>query len=1429
MIVRTHILFHVTVLFSSVSADYVYSYMNPTLYTYNANGFSQVSNLQLIQAASLKSFALSFDQNFLYYGYSSDKISRVPIDMASGTAVVSSATLLTIPGLLLSDTDKFIFSSNDIMYVSDNANCRILKISIYSEKIVETYGHKTTPCVSLDGNFQTASFGNIAALEHVFINGKFLLVVADKQAIRFVDFSSSYVHTVLQDSKIFLAFFFRPSSTVLYVCASGNYDAHVGRIDLTMVNNGITWYVTSLPGYISPSSASMVLSVDLRSFFLCVVNIQDRTECFYGVIDTYSPNTVQFSAITHPFTSQPPLLYWKQCAFSSCNSDQYRRCPVESDNPFGVCQTCSTCDSTSLHTIGPCGGYSDTVCAPCTTCSIGYYETVQCNAANSMDRQCALCSSCVAGSTYQSSPCTVTSNTVCSACSSCVAGSTYQTSACTATVNTVCTACSSCVTGSTYRTSACTATSNTVCSACSSCVAGSTYRSSACTATSNTVCSPCSSCVAGSTYRTSACTATADTVCTACSSCVAGSTYRTSACTATADTVCTACSSCVAGSTYRSSACTTTSNTVCSPCSSCVTGSTYRASACNATSNTVCSPCSSCVAGSTYRTSACTATADTVCSSCLSCAGGSVLYTACTNTTQAVCSRCPFYTLGSTCADSVPFGHFPHVFRYPAAVLSVYQQTPVVFPTFSEGNVLDWTSDVFMTVLIPCAVPPPNKRIIPYTSGSVAITCNKIPCDAVVNVSSTCSLECNPYDGTHGYFGDGNICFPCTTQSTYSPCDWGQYANLTSCGPVHDSTCALCHGTLPANAIWTIPNSPNYFSDSVSEPCQWDCVPGFYKLNNACAACTPISNSLWLPGDLGGSSSILWKLNTGTSKFVGGNPNVSAESRCNFQCLLGYKSTLNLSVGPYYFCEDCTSIQCATGMTSWIDTETGCKLCTSCLTPPPANAAFATGCDWICNKGYYRSGSTCILCDTSVCPTGQFRTTCSNVSNSICAPCTSCMPGTYASIACGIGDTVCSTCSQPLPANAAWTSGCVWQCNPNYVSNGSACVACRTSLSQCSYNQQVTTNCTLENLGCAPCAVPQTYNWCWTGTSQCSWACLVSYLKVSGKCTFYASITSGPNCVDTDHHLPPTTSAPHTTSTTTATETSTAAPQSPVTTTADAPPIQTTTTAAAPLPLQTTTTAPIQTTSTAAALPLQTTTTAPIQTTSTAAPLPLQTTTTAPIQTTSTAAPLSHTTTSAAIPPSSTTPVSLPVDAAITVATLQMSLSSAVCSLNSLRQKLSQFYSQPAIILSFSDGQSAPVLCHPTLCPCVFRRRNLLASPSVTMRYWYPGPLQNSVGIETVIPAIVPSSIQVESPASQSGDSSNSSNTIGIALGVTFSMLFLACVVFALYWYRDEVRAYVKQLTGKSETAKPKNNDDKSNMNALAYMKKPSYWAKLRL
>ena len=969
---------------------------------------------------------------------------------------------------------------------------------------------------------------------------------------------------------------------------------------------------------------------------------------------------------------------------SACQSGFYLngmciKCPVDT---YCVTDRKNNCPSnTATITEG------NTNVAQCNYCKAGYfyYDYLSCSA-------------CPVG-TYTSSKLQLTRS-----CTSCpvntFAASVGSTTCSTCAANTIAgTGASACL----VCTSGYYMPNNNECIMC----AAGTY--------SSTVNSACPMSVAG--YYVSAVGMSAQ------SACMAG-TYSSSS----GSTTCTQCAPGTYSSISAATTCTqclpgTLSATGASACGSCTTcGATYwTKSDCTLIAYADCQPCTVCRSDQ-YQTADCLAKSDRQCASCLPCMRGSVLKSPCASTTQTVCSICSGYELNQTCVSSVPMGYYPYIYRYPSALLVA--SSAVIIPTYVDNNQIVWTSDMTITSLVRCDTPPLSKMLLPYVSGSGSVTCSSIPCDVTVSSSSLCATQCAFYNGSKGYFGDGTTCSPCTTASQYSACTWGQYSNLSACGPLIDAPCAPCRGTLPANAIWTIPKPPFYFDNSEPEPCQWDCEPGFYKSNNQCVACTAIPNSVWLPGDLSGTTSIMWTLNPTTSKFFGGNPSVSIESRCNFQCEFGYTATLRLFANPrYYTCDACTTTTCEPGTTSVFDPTTGCKICSACLGTAPPNAMFYSDCSWVCNSGYYRSGSTCVACDTSSCTAGQFKTQCTNLSNSVCSTCSTCMPGKYTLVPCGALDTECGVCQNTLPANAHWSSGCLWQCNSGYVSDGVRCLACKTTFSQCAYNQQVTANCTADNLGCTMCAEPQTYNWCWTGTSQCSWSCLTKYLKVSGQCVYSAAVTTSPACADSNYHLDPSaTSSPLTT-----TRTTTPAPTTVATTT------RTTTNPLSTSSVRSTTTRLVLgSTSTTSSLSTTVAGSTTLTTLQTEIPTMIAPTTAPQIATTT--IPTTIITTTATLSSTTAVPVVDQFTGTTSVAKLQnYTVASAACSYEFLQQRLTSYYNTHTVILSISD-QSSTISCYPQPCPCPARRN--MPQDTVSLKYWYPGPAQSSVALSSYIPGV---------------------------------------------------------------------------------------------
>lgn len=112
-----------------------------------------------------------------------------------------------------------------------------------------------------------------------------------------------------------------------------------------------------------------------------------------------------------------------------------------------------------------------------------------------------------------------------------------------------------------------------------------------------------------------------------------------------------------------------------------------------------------------------------------------------------------------------------------------------------------------------------------------------------------------------------------------------------------------------------------------------------------------------------------------------------------------------------------------------------------------------------CAVGYYKSGSACMLCSSSLaCPIGQYRGACSDSADAICLPCTGKPPGAYYT----------SPGRSPVT-----TDNCEWKCEglgmTSFLSGGQ-CLPCSTTLCPAG---QYRGSCDLsQGAQCKPCTNP---------------------------------------------------------------------------------------------------------------------------------------------------------------------------------------------------------------------------------------------------------------------------------------------------------------------------------------------------------------------
>ena len=213
---------------------------------------------------------------------------------------------------------------------------------------------------------------------------------------------------------------------------------------------------------------------------------------------------------------------------------------------------------------------------------------------------------------------------------------------CLSGANVQCAACTPCTEG-TFETQPCTATSDRIFGVCDRCEDGE-YALTACVTDRAAEFVSCTAQCAAGTFLTAECSELADIECTpcACEACVEGrcavDSFVAAACTATADLQCEACAVCGDG-TYEASACTTTADTECLPCSTCGSDE-YVATPCGGDprEDTVCAPCTSECPFDTYMVAPCSTDADTLCEPCVSCNPGTYRIKNCTAIDGGACA-----------------------------------------------------------------------------------------------------------------------------------------------------------------------------------------------------------------------------------------------------------------------------------------------------------------------------------------------------------------------------------------------------------------------------------------------------------------------------------------------------------------------------------------------------------------------------------------------------------------------------------------------------------------------------------------------------------------------------------------------------------------------------------------------------------------------
>ena len=780
-----------------------------------------------------------------------------------------------------------------------------------------------------------------------------------------------------------------------------------------------------------------------------------------------------------------------------------------------------------------------TVAAACgSTCPVGTYGT----ALGATSASTACLSACAAG-TYGV---TVGATAAALACAGCVAG-TYGAVAGAVSPASGC--AGQCAAG-TYGTASAATSQATACP--SSCAPG-TYGAALGATSAATACA--SACVGGS-YGTAA---GATSAATACPSLCAAGTYGTAL---GATSAATACPTPCPAATYGVARGQITLAAACPY--SCAAG-TYG----NSTGGTsAATACPYACPASTYALTTGQTSQALACAGCASCYPGSMIVTPCAGSVQVVCAALltNLYLVNTAVGVTVttaqitafapgpgalvPGGLMPTVYTVPTALAGyTHWMLPTYLTNLNGASQKDPGLYISIPLLAPCPPLPVGRvflsawsppAVFSVTCTSNPDTCLTTPVQCDVGYASQCSGLISASAG--GYYlpagaGIEAACVPCTTSSTYAPCDWGQYANLNGCAPNSNTTCAACYGAaLPANAQWTVPNAPYYFAGAPS--CAWACNVGFYPdpaTGLTCLPCYLPPNGTFVPGEMGGANFVT--LRPGVQKLFGG----SVTYGCNVVCAVNtYLQTLAIGQTTFNMynvrCQPCQAVSCALGYYGAPDAQ-NCLHCVPCPTVDDAAFLMPGACQTVCNAGYYNYGQVCQQCATPTCALGvSYATPCGTRSNAVCAACTPACPiATYTVSTCTLtADRVCAPCPTTQLVNGVVGPECVLTCNANYAYNNATrqCQACAVALLQCPVNTQLVP-CESVYFGCKPCATPTAYGsaaWCWTGSVEvpCQTA-LISAVGVAG-CrlippAFVSAALAAPTTTTTAIIINPTTTA----------------------------------------------------------------------------------------------------------------------------------------------------------------------------------------------------------------------------------------------------------------------------------------------------------------
>ena len=370
-----------------------------------------------------------------------------------------------------------------------------------------------------------------------------------------------------------------------------------------------------------------------------------------------------------------------------------------------------------------------------------------------------------------------------------------------------------------------------------------------------------------------------------------------------------------------------------------------------------------------------------------------------------------------------------------------------------------------------------------YNGVGLNMTCSNCgPGNMCPNMSMTSPVSCNA-----GYYCPGN------NTSNSITCNAGKYSYsgssvCSSCGPgtfsaaigaVSSATCQLCGSGTYSTALM-----------AVSSATCLSCGAGNYSTAlgaNACSSCGPGTYSASTGAVTSGTC-----LLCDAGKFSTVTAAVTSAS-CAL-CLNGKYST---ALGAAS-CTQCNTIATCTSPTQkfFPCNATSDNACISCasIIKLPDNATFNSdsSCNWTCIPAYaYLSNDqkSCLPCkaDYYNCPLGQYLTTCTPTSNSVCTPCTNKIANSdFIGNGLAIGINYCHYACSPGYYRPYSTLNCV-ECDKgtykNSIGNNEACTPCSPN----TYTPNTaSTFCT----PCPLCTDPGQYNsGCSVGSNGTCTAC----------------------------------------------------------------------------------------------------------------------------------------------------------------------------------------------------------------------------------------------------------------------------------------------------------------------------------------------------